>query len=98
MSNVEVFGRPEVRIRSIAAWNRLRPNYDTVVKEDGPIAYWTMNEELPYSYDPYDSYVLALSPIAFWQLREETAYPIPPYDTAVAEDTPVANWKFNTEV
>lgn len=98
MSNVEVFGRPAVRIRSIAAWNRLRPNYDTVVKDDGPIAYWHLDEEIPYTYEGYDSYVMGLSPIAFWQLKEEIPQAILPYNTVVAEDTPIANWKLDTEV
>lgn len=86
MSNFELIARPQVRIRSVAAWDRLRATYDLIVEgTDDLIAYYPLDELEDASYGNYQNLVdTSEGLIASYPLDELDPIIYANYDTQVA--------------
>lgn len=88
-SNLKLFGRPNVKIRSVAAWDRLAAlTYDARILITPNVAnYWPLDEKAAGPDYVYDDIILQTTNLAnYWPLDELAPIVYGNYDALILAD------------
>lgn len=85
MTNFKVVARPAARVRSIAAWSRLRGTFDMIMLNLPHVeAYYPMNDKDPSASAQFDNVVLALPNLeAYYPMNDKDSIVFQSFDVVM---------------
>lgn len=98
MTNFKLYGRPDIKVRSIAAWDRLLADYDMLIRNTpGCLGFWPLNDLDPAEFGNYDGLILPLDGLlGYWKLDALTLVSVSALDVKILLDGPTGYWKMTT--